>query len=107
MAKVKMDKNGVAEFFKGEEVKKILLDKGEIVQKKAESTAGQVQNISKDLIGYSGAGFETKYEKRSKRPRVTVSSKANPDLVWKAHFASQQVNGVAHLRAALYDSVGE
>jgi hypothetical protein len=106
-SKVELDRKGLKDFFMGEEVKSVLMQNGEKVKKAAASTAGSVVAISSRLIGYASGGFTVEYQRRSSRPRVIIYPEGDSDLTWRAHFASQKVKGVAHMRAALYSTIAK
>jgi len=82
-----------------------MFDVANKVKATAQTTAQDAQGGPGGRIsGYAEAGFGTEWEGRGgKRPRINIYSKADRDTAWAAHFHSQLKNGVAHLRAALYE----
>ena len=71
-----------------------------------EAKATAVNDRGSDtLAAYFRAGFDSKIEPRSVRPRGVVSSNADPELALRAQFAYQYLYGVRHLSEALYRHV--
>lgn len=108
--RVIVHEEGIADFLSmNKGVRDMMFDAANKVVEEAQRTADAAQKGSGGRIsGYAEAGFEAQWEARGgKRPRINIVSKADKDTAWAAHFHSQLVNGVAHLRAALYaNSVG-
>jgi hypothetical protein len=79
--------------------------------KEARKVAGEAQataSAAEAIVpvrgaGYAQAGFSVEWVDRGgKRPTVRIHSLADLDVWRRVHFATQTVNGVGHLRAALY-----
>lgn len=109
--RVVVHEEGIADFLSmNKGVRDMMFDVANEVVSEASRTADSAQKGSGGRIsGYAEAGFEAQWESRGgKRPRINIVSKADKDTAWSAHFHSQLVGGVGHLRAALYsNSVGK
>lgn len=81
----------------------LILELTEKVLQEAKATAGKFNSETVDQ--YAAAGFTGKVEPRTKRPRGVVKSNADGETALRAQFASQKLEGVSHLRAALYKHV--
>lgn len=105
MASVKVvtDPQALAELLvRNPELRAIFSSVGEQVKSAAEATAQAAQNgPGGTLHDYAEAGFTVKWEARGRRPRVVISSNADPEMALRVHFYTQKRDGVAHLRAAL------
>ena len=79
----------------------------ELTQKVLQEAKATARNDrgSETLQKYFQAGFSSKIEPRSKRPRGVVSSNADGDTALRAQFAYQYFNGFRHLNEALYKHV--
>lgn len=87
---------------KNPKLKEVFTDEAEKVRNAAQATAQAAQNGPGGTIyGYAEAGFTWKWEARGNRPRVTITSNADPEMALRAHFYTQKRDGIAHLRAAL------
>lgn len=107
MAKVKIvfDEAAFAAFVaKNKYIRDELVYTAQAVQGEAQATADSAQNgAGGRLAGYAEAGFSVDYQSRGgNRPRVNISSNADPATALAAHFYTQKRDGVGHLRAALY-----
>ena len=81
----------------------MLFGVGQQVASQAEATAQDAQRGPGGTIsGYAEAGFFVGIMESGDRPICIVSSKADSDTAWAAHFFTTKRNGVGHLRAALY-----
>jgi hypothetical protein len=70
----------------------------------AEATAQDAQNgAGGTLHGYAEAGFSVSWQARGKRPRLIITSDADPEMALRVHFYTQKRDGIAHLRKALRD----
>ena len=109
--KVVIHEDGIADFLSmNKQVRDMMVGVAQQVAATAETTANAAQKGPGGRIdGYAEAGFSVEWEARGgRRPRVNVKSNADPATALAAHFHTQLVNGVGHLRAALYEhSTGE
>jgi hypothetical protein len=87
-------------------VRDLLVSTAQAVASEAQATASDAENGPGGTItGYASAGFSVEWESRGgKRPRVNIVSNADPETTTRAHFYTQRRDGVAHLRAALYNA---
>jgi hypothetical protein len=80
-----------------------IFDVAQQVQDEAIATASAAENGSGGTLdGYSSAGFFAGIMDGGNREVAIVSSKAEPEIAWAAHFHTIKRDGVGHLRAALY-----
>lgn len=103
--RVIVDEAALADFVaKNKPIRDLLMNVAHDVQAEASSTASAAEKGPGGRIdGYAAAGFSVKWEQRGgKRPRVIIQSNADGETALKAHLYTQIVNGVGHLRAALY-----
>lgn len=105
MAKVRVDYNPDdvrAWLSENPDVKNLIMGVAQGVAGEAQATAGDAEKGAGGRIdGYAAAGFRTEWV-GSGRPQARVYSNADSKTITAAHFHTQLVNGVAHLRAALY-----
>jgi hypothetical protein len=103
--KVKVDPQGVADFLRSNKgVRDLLNAQAQQVKARAEATASDAENGAGGTIdGYADAGFQIRWIMRGRRPRVDIVALADSETVTAVHFHTQKRDGVAHLRAALYD----
>lgn len=101
---VYVDPKGLEDFLNNNpSVKALFTDLGNEVAAEAQATADDAQKGAGGKIsGYAEAGFSVAFERRTGRPRVTVTSNADPETFLRAYFYTQKRDGVAHLRRALY-----
>lgn len=104
--KVVVDNKDLAAFLQeNKEVRDLLINTAQSVQAAAESTADDAQKgAGGTLYGYAEAGFTVEWEARGKRPRVIISSNADPEMALRVHFYTQKRDGISHLRKALRDA---
>lgn len=88
------------------DVRNLIMGVAQGVAGEAQATASDAEGGSGGRItGYAAAGFRTEWV-TSGRPQARVYSNADPKTITAAHFHTQLVNGVAHMRAALYRFTG-
>lgn len=103
--KVKVDEAGISQFLQANKsVRDLLVRSAQAVAANASATADSAQKGPGGTIsGYAEAGFAVEWQARGgKRPRVNVRSLADAKTAMAVHFYTQKRDGVAHLRAALY-----
>lgn len=84
------------------ELRALFMSTANDVKAFAEATAQDAQNgPGGTLYGYAEAGFSVKWEARGRRPRLLITSNADPEMALRVHFYTQKRDGVSHLRAAL------
>lgn len=109
MARVKIviHDEGLSDLLENPAVRQVLIGVAERVASAAESSAQEAQNgPGGRLEGYAEAGFKVKWQNRGKRPRVNITSLADPETAMRVHFYTQKRDGIAHLRKALRDGAG-
>lgn len=104
--KVVVDNKDLVAFLQeNKEIRDLLINTAQAVQAQAESTADNAQKgPGGTLSGYAEAGFSVTWESRGKRPRVLISSNADPEMALRVHFYTQKRDGISHLRKALRDA---
>lgn len=106
---VVVDPQGLADLLEqNKSIRDTLFGVANAVAAHAQSTASDAEGGAGGRIdGYASAGFSVVWDARGgKRPRVNVVSNADPATATAAHFHTQKIWGVGHLRAALYAITG-
>lgn len=100
---VQVDPQDLAYFLQqNKDIRDLLMSQAGIVKGEAEGTAQDAQGgPGGKLDGYAEAGFSVKWDGRSRRPRVLITSDADPDMALRVHLSTQKRWGIAHLRKAL------
>jgi hypothetical protein len=103
--KVKVDPQGVADFLRSNKgVRDLLNAQAQQVKANAEASASAAENgVGGSISGYADAGFTIRWVMRGRRPRIDIVSNADSKTATAVHFYTQKRDGVAHLRAALYN----
>lgn len=84
------------------EIRSLLAGEASKVKAAADATAQEAQNgPGGTLSGYAEAGFSVVWEMRGRRPRILITSNADPEMALRVHFYTQKRDGISHLRAAL------
>lgn len=101
MANVKFDRRAIGDLMRyNPGVKSALMSAAKQIEVAAKASASAAEATTSQGEGYASAGFSTRWEQRSRRPRVVVTSNAPGEIAMAVHFASQRAKGVAHLTAA-------
>lgn len=107
MAKVRIEihNEGLKQLLQqNKEIRDTMFKVANAVKAAAEQTADSAQNgAGGRLYGYAEAGFATAWDARGKRPRILISSLADPEMALRVHFYTQKRDGISHLRKALRD----
>lgn len=100
---IKFNRSGIRELMHDPKMELLLFGIGQDVQQEAEATAQDAQRGPGGTIsGYAEAGFFVGIENSGNRPICIVSSRADSETAWAAHFYTTKRDGVGHLRRALY-----
>lgn len=102
--RVKVHPEAISDFLRANKpVRDLLMGTARDVAAEAQATASEAEKGAGGRIdGYAEAGFSVVWQGRTKRPRIDIRSNADGKTATAAHFHTQRVNGVGHLRAALY-----
>lgn len=107
MAKVKVtvDNTALAIFLReNKPVRDLLASQAAKVKTNAEASAVAAERGAGGRIdGYASAGFSIRWIMRGRRPRIDIISNADSKTATAVHFYTQKRDGIAHLRAALYN----
>lgn len=101
--RLKFNPDGIRQLMNDVGMDRILFDVGQQVAQEAEATAQDAQRGPGGTIsGYAEAGFFVGIIDSGNRPVCIVSSRADEQTAWAAHFYTTKRDGVGHLRRALY-----
>lgn len=103
--RIEIDNGALTELLiKNPYIREAMMSTANAVKSAAEATAQSAQNgPDGSLNGYAEAGFDVSWQSRGKRPRILITSLADPLMALRVHFYTQKRDGIAHLRKALKD----